>query len=184
VLAEVGDAVGAAEDVAAAVDGGLDAVPARRVAPAGGLVRAQALRREGPGARAAGVAARPRARLRGLRALPDPAPCSTDPKALSYTERGRERDCGFDTGIRNNKIPHLCFRRGAELRGRRARPPRGGAPGSSWLFLFARISGELHYLFETSSFVPGYLYDANGMERGSFYRSGAPPKMSDHRMPN
>ena len=61
---------------AAAVRGVLDAVPARRVAPAGRLVRAHAPRREGPGARAAGVAARPRARRRGLRVLPDPVPCA------------------------------------------------------------------------------------------------------------
>lgn len=68
-LAEVGDAVHALVHGRVHGEGGLDAVPARRVAPAGRRVHAPALRRVRLGAPPAAVAARPRAppRLRRRR---------------------------------------------------------------------------------------------------------------------
>jgi hypothetical protein len=58
-LAEVGDAVHALVDRRVDAEGGPDAVPARRVAPAARRVHAPALRRDRLGAPAAVVAARP-----------------------------------------------------------------------------------------------------------------------------
>jgi hypothetical protein len=58
-LAEVGDAVHALVDRRVDAEGGPDAVPARRMAPAARRVHAPALRRDRLGAPAAVVAARP-----------------------------------------------------------------------------------------------------------------------------
>jgi len=63
-LAEVGDAVHALVHRRVGAETGLDAVPARRVAPAGHRVQALAPPRLRLGAPAAAVAARPRSRRR------------------------------------------------------------------------------------------------------------------------
>jgi hypothetical protein len=78
-LAEVGDAVHALVDGRVDAEGGLDAVPARRVATAAHRVHALTLRWDRPGARAAVVAARPLPpRLRRRRLLFVSVPCNTE----------------------------------------------------------------------------------------------------------
>lgn len=88
-LAEVGDAVHALVHGRVHGERGLDAVPARRVAPAGRRVHAPALRRVRLGAPPAAVAARPRAppRLRRRRRrrllLPYAVPSVLDMRAVA-----------------------------------------------------------------------------------------------------
>jgi len=82
-LAEVGDAVHALVHRRVGAETGLDAVPARRVAPAGHRVQALAPPRLRLGAPAAAVAARPRSRRRLAPARKLPSSSSSLPSALN-----------------------------------------------------------------------------------------------------